>query len=98
MNLKNFDKSEVGWTFFTNHMHVLYCLSKHQNMVLREVAFRVGITERAVQRIISDLEESGHISIQKEGRQNKYLIHVDKFLKHPLESHCQVGDILKLLE
>ena len=60
------------WTFLTNHAHVLIVLSKNPSTVLREVALRVGITERAVQRIIADLERDGFIEREKVGRQNYY--------------------------
>src|ERR1700730_8293231 len=56
------------WTFLTNHGHVLVLLSRNPSLVLREVALRVGITERAVQRIIADLESSGFIEREKVGR------------------------------
>lgn len=45
------------WTFLTNHAHVLLCLARDPELRLRDVAERVGVTERAVQRIVADLEE-----------------------------------------
>lgn len=66
-------------------------------MVLREVAIKVGITERAVQRIIADLEEAGVIRKEKVGRQNHYLINADQPLRHPIESHKMISDLLELL-
>lgn len=66
-------------------------------MVLREVALRVGITERAVQRIISDLEEGGVIRREKIGRQNHYAIIGDQPLRHPIEAHRSIDDLLELL-
>ena len=44
------------WTYFSNHGHVLFCLAREPEMLLREVAARVGVTERAVQRIVADLD------------------------------------------
>ncbi|MCY2963200.1 MAG: winged helix-turn-helix domain-containing protein [Planctomycetota bacterium] len=84
------------WTFLTNHSHVLVLLSRSPSLVLREVALRVGITERAVQRIIADLEAGGVIEREKIGRQNHYQILVNQPLRHPLESHRTIGDILDL--
>src|SRR5262245_51660635 len=75
------------WTFLTNHGHVLVLLSRKPSLVLREVALQVGITERAVQRIIVDLEASGIIDREKIGRQNHYRIRTDQPLRHPNESH-----------
>ena len=66
-------------------------------MVLRQVAIQVGITERAVQRIIADLEEAGIIEREKVGRQNQYRIIADKSLRHTVESHRTIGDLLALM-
>lgn len=85
------------WTFLTNHAHVLIVLRANPDMVLREVAGRVGITERAVQRIVQDLEEEGFIRRQKIGRKNRYEVLSDKPLRHPLEAHRNIGDLLGLI-
>ena len=66
-------------------------------MVLREVAVAVGITERAVQRIIQDLEEDGFIQRERVGRKNRYRIRKNQALRHPIESHRKIGDLLKLI-
>ena len=89
--------SALQWTFLTNHSHVLVLLAQNPAMVLREVAFQVGITERAVQRIIADLEAGEIIEREKIGRQNKYRIRADKPLRHPIESHRTIGELLVLL-
>ena len=67
-------------------------------MVLREVAALVGITERAVQRIIVDLEEGGFIEREKVGRKNHYQILTDQHLRHPVEAHRTVGDLIRLVD
>ncbi len=85
------------WTFLTNHAHVLAVLHANTDLVLREVALRVGITERAVQRIIQDLEEEGFIRIEKVGRQNHYQVRTNQPLRHPIESHRDIGDLLTLI-
>ena len=85
------------WTFLTNHAHVLGVLTENPHSVLREVAIRVGITERAVQRIIQDLEEEGFIRREKVGRQNQYQIIADRPLRHPIEAHRTIGDLLGLI-
>lgn len=85
------------WTFLTNHAHVLILLSRDPNMVLRQVALQIGITERAVQRIISDLEEDGFIEREKVGRNNHYRILDHRPLRHPIESHRTIGDLIKLV-
>lgn len=85
------------WTFLTNHAHVLILLSKQPTLVLREVAVRVGITERAVQRIIADLERDGFLEREKVGRQNAYRIRPQQPLRHPIEAHRSIGDIIDLI-
>ena len=85
------------WTFLTNHSHVLILLARHPAIVLREVAAQVGITERAVQRIIADLEAGNFIEREKAGRQNRYRIMHTQSLRHPIESHRSIGDLLILL-
>lgn len=85
------------WTFLSNHSHVLVLLHQDSEMVLREVAQRVGITERAVQRIIVDLEADGFIEREKVGRQNRYRVLLDRSLRHPIESHRTIGDLLRMI-
>ncbi|MFW5808302.1 MAG: helix-turn-helix transcriptional regulator [Spirochaetota bacterium] len=87
----------TGWTFLTNHAHVFLCLTREPHLRMRDIAERVGITERAVQRIIADLESEGYIEIRKEGRCNVYVPHEEKHLKHPIESHRHVADLLQLV-
>lgn len=91
--------SESGgrWTFLTNHSHVLVLLDADEPPVLREVALRIGITERAVQRIIQDLEEGGFIERERVGRRNRYRVMRDQQLRHSIESHRTIGDLLELV-
>jgi predicted ArsR family transcriptional regulator len=86
-----------NWTFLTNHCHVLICLDRDPHIRLRDVAQMVGITERAVQRIIHELEAAGVIDHHKDGRRNVYRIARDHSLRHPLESHHRVGELLDLI-
>jgi len=85
------------WTFLTNHAHVLILLHEHPAIVLREVALRVGITERAVQRIVSDLEDEGYIAREKIGRSNRYRVLTRLPLRHAIEAHRTIGDLLDLI-
>ncbi len=85
------------WTFLTNHAHVLAVLHSDPQVVLRQVAVQVGITERAVQRIIRDLEEGGFIQRERVGRRNQYHVVPDQPLRHPLGSHRKIGDLLDLI-
>jgi len=89
--------SSLHWTFLTNHSHVLVLLARNPTIVLREVALQIGITERAVQRIIADLEAGEIIEREKVGRQNHYRIRTNQPLRHPIESHRTIGELLALL-
>jgi DNA-binding MarR family transcriptional regulator len=86
------------WTFLTNHSHVLLCLAKDSEARLRDVAQAVGITERAVQRIISELEEAGYLTRERDGRRNRYRVLSHLPLRHPLEAHRKVAALLALVE
>ncbi len=87
------------WTFLTNHSQVLLCLFRNRGrMTAREIAAVVGITERAVQRILDDLEEAGYISRFRDGRQNRYEIHPDLPMRHPAQRGRAIRDLLELLE
>lgn len=88
------------WTFLSNHSHVLLCLASGNDQILRDVAQRVGITERAVQRIVADLEQAGVLQRERDphdARRNRYRINTNVRLRHPVEAHCRVGALLELL-
>jgi len=86
-----------NWTLFSNHGHVLVCLARDSESRLRDVAADVGITERAVQKIVRDLQDEGMVSITKNGRRNRYRIHRQKNLRHDLEAHCTLGDLVNMV-
>lgn len=88
---------EHRWTFLTNHAHVLLCVAADPNVRLREVAARVGITERATQRIVAELEAAGYLSHKKVGRRNRYEVNASLPLRHPLEDHLEIGALLRVL-
>ncbi len=85
------------WTFLSNHAHVLMLLAKEPDVRIRDLASRIGITERAVSTILRDLEEEGLITRQREGRRNTYVLTLDKPLRHPVERHRSVQDLIDLL-
>jgi hypothetical protein len=85
------------WTFFSNYGHVLVCLERDHSIRLRDVAREVGITERAVQKIVRDMQDAGYITVTKQGRNNRYRVNKRKTLRHSLESHCTVGKLLALI-
>ena len=83
-----------NWTLFSNHGHVLVCLARDSEARLRDVAADVGITERAVQKIVRDLQDGGMVSITKHGRRNRYRIHKKQPLRHNLEVNCTLRDLI----
>jgi predicted transcriptional regulator len=89
--------AEASWTFLTNHAHVLLCIARDPQLRLRDVATRVGITERAVQRIVADLSDAGYIEVFKEGRRNRYEVRNQRHLRHPVEEHRTVEDLIRLI-
>ena len=86
------------WTFLSNHAHVLVCLARDSEARLRDIAFDVGITERRVSSIVTDLEAEGVIKISRNGRRNSYSVNRRARLRHPVESHQTVGDLLRAIE
>ena len=87
----------ANWTFLTNHAHVLICVAENNTVRLRDVADLVGITERAAQRIIAELEETGYLQRSRDGRRNVYRLNQQLPLRHPLDSDQRVGELLTLL-
>ncbi len=85
------------WTFLTNHSHVLLCIAADPDVRLRDVAAKVGITERAAQRIVAELEAAGYLSHVRVGRRNHYEVHAHQPLRHPLEDHLAIGALLQVL-
>ncbi|MCC7199984.1 MAG: winged helix-turn-helix transcriptional regulator [Gammaproteobacteria bacterium] len=85
------------WTFLSNHGHVLVCLARDPEARLRDVAQSVGITERAVQKIVSDLEDAGVVQRVRDGRRNRYRLFLERPLRHPLEAHRNVGSLLGMV-
>jgi predicted transcriptional regulator len=92
------NENKKNWTFLTNHSHVIYLIKQVESITVRDMAMRIGITERSVMAIISDLSSTDYIDISKKGRKNYYKVNEDKFLRHPLEMHCNIGSILDILQ
>lgn len=91
------DNGGKTWTFLTNYTHVLIVLQAEPELTLRKVADRVGITERAVQRIVQELEAEGFVCRERVGRRNEYKVLTNVPLRHPIESHRTIGDLLDLV-
>jgi predicted ArsR family transcriptional regulator len=89
--------SPPGWTFLSNHGHVLVSLAVDPDARVRDIADRVGITDRAVQMIVADLEAAGYVERHRVGRRNRYTVVPGGHLRHPLEQHVRVADLLALV-
>jgi predicted transcriptional regulator len=89
--------STSGWTFLSNHGHVLVALARDPDARMRDVADQVGITERSVQQIVHDLVEEGCLRKQKVGRRNRYAVVRSTHLRHEIESQVTLGDFVALL-
>lgn len=84
------------WTFLTNHGHLLVAISRRPGARIRDLADEIGITERAAQLILRDLEEAGYISTEKIGRRNHYTVESGAHLRHPAESEVPISSLLAL--
>ncbi|HEU5027221.1 MAG TPA: winged helix-turn-helix domain-containing protein [Spirillospora sp.] len=84
------------WTFLTNHARVLICVARDPELRVRDVADRIGITERAAQLIITDLEEAGYLVRTRVGRRNTYTINADRPFRHPAEAGHDVQDLIEV--
>ena len=89
--------SGPGWTFLSNHGHVLVCLARDPGVRVRDMAVRVGISERAVLRILGELVTADYVRRKREGRRNRYAVRTDLPLRHPVEAHRRVGDLVAAL-
>jgi len=86
------------WTFVTNHGLVLSYVADHKRITSREIATSLGITERRVQRIISDLEQAGYITKTRSGRHNTYIVNTELPLRHPAQRDRAVKELLAMLK
>jgi len=87
----------ANWNFLTNHAHVLLCVWEDPEARVRDIATRVGITERAVQRILQELESDHYLQRERVGRRNRYRVRADRPLRHPVEDHRPVSVLLDLV-
>ena len=85
------------WTFLTNHALALSFIAKQPRITARELSMNIGITERAVRKIIADLHDTGYIDKRKEGRRVRYHINPDLALRHSTQREIAVGDFLRTL-
>ncbi|MDH4169086.1 MAG: winged helix-turn-helix domain-containing protein [Acidimicrobiia bacterium] len=92
------DTRPASWTFLTNHAHVLIAIDRNPELRQRDISDAVGITVGAVQKIIHELELGGYLHHERVGRRNRYQVNRERPLRHPLEEHHTVGDLLRSLD
>jgi predicted transcriptional regulator len=85
------------WRFLSNHTQVLLCLRRDPDVRFRDIALMVGITERAAQRIVADLIDSGYVESERVGRRNRYRVNADVAMRHPAQDGHLIGELLDLL-
>ena len=90
--------STDGWGFLNNYTHVVILIAKNPLILQRVIADRIGITERAVQRIVADLEKGGYLTRQRSGRSNRYEIQLQHKLCDQACGHVSLGEFIKLLQ
>lgn len=90
--------SSNEWTFLTNHAHVLIAIAGNPDLRLRDIADQVGITERTAVGIVSDLEADGYITREKVGRRNHYVLDPSRPLRHPLEAHHTISELIEAID
>src|SRR5580658_7646347 len=97
LRLPDIGASTLRFALLTNHGHVLTLIAQQPDIRMREIAANVGITERAVQRIVDDLTTGGYIVVTKDGRRNRYEIRNDHPVGHALDQHRTLGDLVQIV-
>ena len=88
----------AGWTFLTNHSHVLLCIVQNPRIRLSEIAEKVGITERTAFAIVNDLVSEGYLTKERRGRRNEYEIHPELRFRHPVEAQAEIRALLAIID
>jgi hypothetical protein len=91
-------RAQSRWTFLTNHLLVLACLTRDPELRIRDIADVIGITERTTAQILSQLEGAGYLTKTRVGRRNHYTVHGELPLRHPMHNGRQVGELLRVIE
>ncbi len=91
------DINPPGWRFLTNHAHVLLCVASDPSARLRDIGDRVGITERAAHRIVTELTDAGYVTRERQGRRNRYTVNAQSLLPEPVARERNVGELLSIV-
>jgi hypothetical protein len=95
--MKNDSGDDHSWRFVTNYSHVLVCIAADPTARLRDISAKLGITERSAAQLVRNLEEAGYLTKNREGRRNRYVVHDELPLRHPLHRHHTVGELIRFL-
>ena len=97
MRSRGYSICVTSWGFLTNHGRVLLCIARDPGVRLRDIADRLGITERSAHGIVTDLTEAGYVVKRKDGRRNRYQIQAHMPLPEPVSLEPAIGEVLALL-
>jgi MarR family len=86
-----------AWTLLTGHGRVLVEIARNPDARIRDIAAVAGLTERAVQAIVADLEAAGYLTRTRTGRRTTYTVDPDMMFRHPAQEGLRVGPFLDLL-
>jgi predicted DNA-binding transcriptional regulator YafY len=86
-----------SWVFLSNHGNVLLCIARDPRIRISEIADKVGIGERAAQKIVADLVAGGYVVRTREGRRNRYQVNPSAHLRHPLFADLQIAPLIDAL-
>ena len=87
----------AGWSFLTNHAQVLVCIAHDPGVRLRDIAVKLGITERTAYGIVTDLTKAGYVVKDKDGRRNRYMVQAHLPLRAAVSGERTIGEVLDLL-
>jgi hypothetical protein len=97
MGMSESNESGGSWTLLTGHGHVLVEITRNPEARIRDIAAVAGLTERAVQAIVADLEAAGYLTRTRTGRRTVYTVDPDRVFRHPAQDGHRVGPFLGLL-
>jgi MarR family len=85
------------WSFLTSHARVLLCIAHDPGLRLRDIAVRLGITERTAHGVLTDLVQTGYVTKTKDGRRNHYQIQAHLPLPEPGTREPSIGELVAVL-
>jgi DNA-binding MarR family transcriptional regulator len=90
-------ESRRSWTFVTSHGFALIEVYRDPDSTVREIAQRVGVTERQAHRVLGDLVAAGYLTRERVGRRNTYRVDESQHMRHPSVAAHRIGELLSTL-